>query len=70
MSNVEIPFGTHNIGFETTTAGNVHMNRSNQESITIPANSNKVIITVALKQDAVSIFGNGTKLAIDSIDIQ
>ena len=62
--DVEVSYGQHSVEFETSTAGSLGMNRSNSNTLDIPAGAKRVDVTIGFKTDAVSFFGGGAKLAI------
>lgn len=66
---VFLPYGEHSVSFESNCAMQLASNRSNAQTLDVPAGAKKVIVTVKVRQDVVSAFGGATKLGIANVEV-
>lgn len=67
--DVELSYGSHSVSFESSVAGALGSNRGNVETLDIPSDAKKVVVTIKVKEDAVSVFSGATKLGIGNVEV-
>lgn len=67
--DVELDYGVHNIGFDSTIGGMTVTGRTSLERLEIPVGARRVNVFMCVKQDATSFFSGVTKLGIESVQI-
>ncbi len=66
---VFLSYGEHSVSFESNCALQLVSKRSNAQTLDVPVGAKKVIVTVKVRQDVVSVIGGATKLGITNVEV-